>query len=87
MSETKKHGKSATGSRLQPPYSSVLELIGQQLQQLWVARWIVRGLLIDWLDQPGAEQILPQAVDGGAGEVGIFFRDHPLDQFGADIAC
>ena len=48
------------------------ELLGQQVEQFGMAGGAVAAdHLVDRLDQAGAEEVGPDAVDGGAGEVGI----------------
>src|SRR5439155_16359861 len=45
-----------------------------------VARRIVLAALVDRIDQAGAEQIGPDAIDGGASEMRVLRRRQPLRQ-------
>ena len=56
------------------------ELPRQLVEQFRMARRIVLAHVVGRLDQAGAEEVSPELVDGGPGEVGIVGRGDPLGQ-------
>ena len=56
------------------------ELLGQQVEQLGVRRRVVVPHVIDRIDDPGAEEPGPDAIDRRPGEVRVVGRGHPVGQ-------
>ncbi len=57
------------------------ELTNQLVEQFRMARWVVLGTeAVHGVDQADAEEVMPQAIDGGPGEPGIVAAGDPLGQ-------